>query len=201
MRINSSKLPPLLKLRRAGKIKSALLRQGYTAQAKLGFTLLELLVVIAIIGILASLAFVSFESAEDQARNATRRSDLKQYQSLLEVAANNNKGFYPKRTGEKVPASDIAGGTWHLCNDLGLTGCHGDPRDNDVVCGGSKCRYYYQSDPGCGGGGYCSTRYTLRTRLETGSGDFFVICSNGKSGMAASSTTWLNADGLCPALY
>ncbi len=59
-----------------------------------GFTLIELLIVIAIIGILASIVLVSFPAAMKSARDANRKSDLKQLQIALEVYKQAN-GFYP----------------------------------------------------------------------------------------------------------
>ena len=50
-----------------------------------GFTLVELLIVIAIIGVLAALLMANFIGVRQRARDAQRKSDLKQIQSALEL--------------------------------------------------------------------------------------------------------------------
>jgi general secretion pathway protein G len=50
-----------------------------------GFTLVELLVVIAIIGGLSALLVPNFMGARERARDAQRKSDLKQIQKALEM--------------------------------------------------------------------------------------------------------------------
>jgi prepilin-type N-terminal cleavage/methylation domain-containing protein len=55
---------------------------------KQGFTLVELLVVIAIIGVLSSVIFVFLGPARERARDAKRRSDLRQIHTAMEVCYN-----------------------------------------------------------------------------------------------------------------
>ncbi len=59
-----------------------------------GFTLIELLVVIAIIGILSSVLMVNFIGVRQRARDAQRKTHLKQLQSAFEVYRSDN-GHYP----------------------------------------------------------------------------------------------------------
>ncbi|MBT4403011.1 type II secretion system protein [Candidatus Falkowbacteria bacterium] len=57
---------------------------------KQGFTLIELLVVIAIIGILSTMAVVALGSARSKARDAKRQSDLKIFQTAIEMNISDN---------------------------------------------------------------------------------------------------------------
>src|SRR5260221_2524412 len=59
-----------------------------------GFTLIELLIVVAIIGILAALLMTNFVAIRQRARDAQRKSDLRQMQSSLELYRSDN-GAYP----------------------------------------------------------------------------------------------------------
>lgn len=59
-----------------------------------GFTLIELLIVVAIIGILATLIITNLISVRQRARDAERKSDLRQIQSALELYRADN-GSYP----------------------------------------------------------------------------------------------------------
>lgn len=59
-----------------------------------GFTLIELLIVIAIIGVLSTLLMVNFVGIRQRARDAQRKSDLRQIQSALEMYRS-DVGSYP----------------------------------------------------------------------------------------------------------
>lgn len=57
------------------------------------FTLIELLVVISLIGILATLVIANMNSARERARDATRKSDLRNIQTALRLYYNDNGGY------------------------------------------------------------------------------------------------------------
>ena len=63
---------------------------------KKGFTLIELLVVISLIGVLATLVIANMNSARERARDAARKSDLRNIQTGLRLYYNDNGGYTPK---------------------------------------------------------------------------------------------------------
>ncbi len=63
---------------------------------KRGFTLIELLVVISLIGILSTLVVANMNSARERARDAQRKSDLRNIQTGLRLYYNDNNGYAPK---------------------------------------------------------------------------------------------------------
>ncbi|EKE05838.1 MAG: hypothetical protein ACD_19C00176G0060 [uncultured bacterium] len=60
---------------------------------KKGFTLIELLVVVSLIGILATLVIANMNAARERARDATRKSDLRNIQTALRLYYNDNGGY------------------------------------------------------------------------------------------------------------
>lgn len=66
----------------------------FKSAVKKGFTLIELLVVISIIGILATLVTANLNAARARARDAARKSDLKNIQTALRMYYNDNS-MYP----------------------------------------------------------------------------------------------------------
>ena len=138
-------------------------------QTGAGFTLIEMLVVICLIGILAGLALVSFGGAQKQARDTTRKSDLKQYQTSVEGYASRNNGIYPIYiTATTIPSS---GG---FCTLLNIGTCPLDPKNI------SPYLYKYISDAN-------GTNYVLWGGLENKTPTvYLVVCSNGKIGESAS---------------
>ncbi len=155
---------------------------------KKGFTLIELLVVISIIGILAAISLVSFTTSQRQARDAARKSDLRQYQTALEGYANKTSGLYPSfttSTGESASAT--------LCPELNLTTCPEDPKTAGDSTG--TFVYQYQSN-GSGASVVDATLYVLWGKLEN-STDYWVVCSIGKNGIKAQAGFSVSG-GICP---
>lgn len=66
---------------------------------KVGFSLLEMLVVIGIIAILVSLGFASYSTVQKKARDAKRQGDLKGAQQVLEQCYSVNSFQYPIISG------------------------------------------------------------------------------------------------------
>ena len=80
-------------------------------QTKKGFTLIELLVVIAIIGVLASTVLASLNSARAKARDARRKTDLRQLELAVQFYYDANGQFPPSvTTGVDLMHSVTEGG-------------------------------------------------------------------------------------------
>lgn len=99
-------------------LKSGVVK-GFTP-IKSGFTLIELLVVIAVVGVLAGAVIVIINPAAQlgRARNAERKSDLRQMANALEEYVIVN-GKYP--TATSWCSTNPSGDSWQGCNALGYT--------------------------------------------------------------------------------
>jgi len=64
-------------------------------RSQAGFTLIELLVVVIIIGILAAIALPNFIGAQDKAREASVKANMRTAQIAAESYATDNGGSYP----------------------------------------------------------------------------------------------------------
>ncbi|HSX08902.1 MAG TPA: prepilin-type N-terminal cleavage/methylation domain-containing protein [Candidatus Saccharimonadales bacterium] len=78
-----------------------------------GFTLIELLLVIAIIGVLTSFLLVNFIGTKARARDAQRKSDLRQLQSALELYRA-DVGTYPAAPLAACGTALTSGGTTYI---------------------------------------------------------------------------------------
>ena len=70
---------------------------------KNGFTLIELLVVIAIIGVLSALLMANFIGVRQRARDAQRKSDIRQIQSALELYRADTGGYPTNWSSATLP--------------------------------------------------------------------------------------------------
>lgn len=144
-----------------------------------GFTLIEMLVVISLIGILAALALVSFGASQKQARDTARKSDLKQYQTALEMYGNLTNGLFPSRTAAATASTT-------LCSDLNIR------LEPDITCSEdskytSDNTYIYRYISDGSNGTASATKYVLWAKLENNATTtYWVVCSNGKVGQSTS---------------
>ncbi len=112
-----------------------------------GFTLLELLIVIVIIGILAVLIIPNLAAGPQKARDAQRKSDLRNIKTSLEEFYNDSNG-YPAAT------SELGAGANPYMKNVPV-----DPK------GGAAYTY---TQAGCAGSPSVCTSYTLDATLENG---------------------------------
>ena len=144
------------------------------------FTLIEMLVVISLIGILAALALVSFGGAQKQARDTTRKSDLKQYQTSVEGYASKNGGLYPVYANAITLTGSIV-----FCGStqLNIGTCIADPKTGTLD-------YKYVSTDGI--------NYVFWGTLENKTPTvYWVVCSNGKTGEKSGSAP-SSSSSTCP---
>jgi len=92
-----------------------------------GFTLIELLIVVAIIGILAALLMTNFIGVRQRARDAQRKSDVRQLQSALELYRSDT-GSYPASItscGSGISLKSPDGSSTYMqtvpCDPLGIS--------------------------------------------------------------------------------
>lgn len=88
-----------------------------------GFTLIELLIVVAIIGIFAALLMANFIGIRQRARDAQRKSDLRQIQSALELYRSDIGGYPLTFPSCGNPFTSVDGNSTYMqkvpCDSLG----------------------------------------------------------------------------------
>lgn len=144
-------------------------------KSKIGFTLVELLVVVSILAVIAVLVSPMLFTGLEEGRDNRRREDLKQYRTALESYATANSAVYP------VQASAVDAAT--LCADSEFSKFMSFCPDD------AKYAYQYLSDAN-------GLKWILWGKLER-SGSYWILCSDGKSGEKAG-TGFMNLGGSCP---
>lgn len=128
----------------------------------LGFTLIELLVVISIIAILITLGFTSFSSAQKKARDAKRKSDIRDIKNALEQYYSLCGFQYPLPNGntfDPIVCSLPDGSNLDMLISLPL-----DPKSGNA--------YYCPEPPG----DYCTdTFYQICADMEAETSPYCVI--------------------------
>lgn len=131
---------------------------------KKGFTLVELLVVVSIIGILTTLVVANLNSARERARDANRKSDLRNIQTALRLYYN-DIGNYPTSSSGNIVGCDGTctwGSEWSNAGIVYMNTLPGDPLSDETYT------YTYVDDD----------TYTLSACLENASDD---KCTTGAS--------------------
>ncbi|MFZ3301747.1 MAG: type II secretion system protein [Microgenomates group bacterium] len=136
------------------------IQKGFIAQA--GFTLIELLVVVSLIGVLATLVIANMNSARERARDAQRKSDLRNIQTGLRLYYNDNGGY---------PLKAVLDSFWDIeWSDNGVTYMNVLP--NDPLAPTQVYTYTYTD----------SETYTIKACLENKSDDKAVVDATCPSG-------------------
>ena len=135
----------------------------YYKNFKGSFTLVELLVVIAIIGGLSALLVPNYMGARERARDAQRKSDLKQIQKALEMyKQDQNPPAYPTAIGNRFGVCDSQFGTTVVymkkipCDPLGPTPYYYNVDNNNLSYTLCAC-IENKADKEAGGGNCSST--------------------------------------------
>lgn len=136
---------------------------------KKGFTLVELLVVVSIIGILTTLVVANLNSARERARDASRKSDLRNIQTALRLYYNDIGSFPAASAGDIVGCDGPCtwGGTWSQAGVVYMNTLPNDPLTDQT--------YSYTSDP-------LNDTFTLTACLENASDDKCTADANCESG-------------------
>ncbi len=136
---------------------------------KNGFTLIELLIVISIIGVLAALLMANFVGIRQRARDAQRKSDVRQIQAALELYRA-DVGTYPNlvpNCTDSIKSDCVASDAIVYMQDT-----PSDPLGSTYYNSGS---YYYEVGTG-------NATYVLGGCLENSNDSQAITTSPGGSG-------------------
>jgi len=132
--------------------------------ARLGFSLIELLVVISLIGILLAISTSAYSQSKKSARDAKRKADMEQIRSALEIYRNDCKE-YPKSDEpvELIFGETLTGGTASCLSNVYMTEVPNDPLSP------TQTYWYYRAAD-------MKNEYTLCAALEVGGDDDLTGC-------------------------
>jgi prepilin-type N-terminal cleavage/methylation domain-containing protein len=128
-------------------------------KTKLGFTLIEFMVVLALFGLLTALVSLSFIGTQKKGRDTKRKNHISQYRNALENYAGNNNGLYPVEESDYDPTGFCGAGE---ALDVYLTSCPDDPDESK--------QYHYTTDSQ-------GIDYIISADIETG--DWWYACGSG----------------------
>ncbi|MFH1575783.1 MAG: type II secretion system protein [Candidatus Nealsonbacteria bacterium] len=151
------------------------------------FTLIELLVVIAIIGLLSSVVLVSMQSTRGKARDARRKSDLRQIVSAIELYYVDHEHYPKEADGANGKVGEGAGLDAMLAPYMPVA-----PYD-PLGPGSATYNYYYDGMQSCrdenGSMKLIAVIFARTLEEEPGNGSDFCASWGGEGG-AGNSQAW-----------
>lgn len=131
------------------------MRKSNTLFWQNGFTLIELLIVIAIIGILSTLLMTNFIGVRQRARDAQRKSDVRQMQSALELYRSDTGSYPVSDTNNRLNSTACpTSSSFSYSGTVYMNTVPCDPLGSTAYNGGN---YYYTSN---------GSTYTIYACLE-----------------------------------
>lgn len=107
---------------------------------RLGFTVVELLLVAVVLGILVAVTVVAYRGMQNQANDLKRRDDIKTVEAALEYYATHHDGLYPATTANAVA-------NWKTVDVRTDSNCFNGSSQTDWV---PELEYLSQSTPNTG---------------------------------------------------
>ncbi len=141
-----------------------------------GFTLVELLIVISIIGVLTTLLMANFIGVRQRARDAQRKSDLRQIQSALELYRADQGSYPANQLNFSVPNCSNSIKSPDCTTSIYMQEVPKDPSGSSSSYNSGN--YYFSSN---------GTTYTIGACLENTSDPLGDIASPGGSSSGCTS--------------